>query len=203
MNPLVQDWNFSCSRTAVGNWIWTPSSTLVNEFRIGYDSVKPGLYGRRPKYHSRWLGRSVHRYRLWRQRLSTQLGRNGWGRVAVYSNFGFHGRRRRWPGQPQWDPPRFYRPQPVLRFSGQYLVFAGQARLQIRRGNHAHRGRSSTQQTSGAFSIHFSGGQTAGLPGSHPARRLLLRNPLELGICHCRQREPHDEMDALRRVRPG
>jgi hypothetical protein len=31
------------SRTAVGNWIWTPSSTLVNEFRIGYDSVTQGF----------------------------------------------------------------------------------------------------------------------------------------------------------------
>jgi hypothetical protein len=31
------------SRTAVGNWIWTPSSTLVNDFRIGYDSVTQGF----------------------------------------------------------------------------------------------------------------------------------------------------------------
>jgi hypothetical protein len=31
------------SRTFVGNWIWTPSSTLVNEFRIGYDSVTQGF----------------------------------------------------------------------------------------------------------------------------------------------------------------
>jgi Carboxypeptidase regulatory-like domain len=31
------------SWTAVGNWIWTPSSTLVNEFRFGYDSVSQGF----------------------------------------------------------------------------------------------------------------------------------------------------------------
>ena len=31
------------SWTAVGNWIWTPSSTLVNEFRFGYDSVTQGF----------------------------------------------------------------------------------------------------------------------------------------------------------------
>jgi len=31
------------SRTAVGNWIWTPSSTLVNELRFGYDSVSQGF----------------------------------------------------------------------------------------------------------------------------------------------------------------
>jgi hypothetical protein len=31
------------SRTVVGNWIWTPSSTLVNEFRFGYDSVSQGF----------------------------------------------------------------------------------------------------------------------------------------------------------------
>jgi hypothetical protein len=31
------------SRTIVGNWIWTPSSTLVNEFRYGYDSVSQGF----------------------------------------------------------------------------------------------------------------------------------------------------------------
>jgi hypothetical protein len=31
------------SRTAVGNWIWTPNSTLVNEFRFGYDSVTQGF----------------------------------------------------------------------------------------------------------------------------------------------------------------
>jgi hypothetical protein len=31
------------SRTAVGNWIWNPSSTLVNEVRFGYDSVSQGF----------------------------------------------------------------------------------------------------------------------------------------------------------------
>jgi Carboxypeptidase regulatory-like domain len=31
------------SRTAVGDWIWTPSSTVVNDFRFGYDSVTQGF----------------------------------------------------------------------------------------------------------------------------------------------------------------
>ena len=31
------------SRTVVGDWIWTPTSTLVNDVRFGYDSVSQGF----------------------------------------------------------------------------------------------------------------------------------------------------------------
>ena len=44
----------------------------------------PGIYHRRPGHHPRRLGRSVHRYRLWRQGLSPQYGRNERGWVAEY-----------------------------------------------------------------------------------------------------------------------
>jgi hypothetical protein len=43
VNNLFNTGIYVISRTAVGNWIWTPSSTLVNEFRIGYDSVSQGF----------------------------------------------------------------------------------------------------------------------------------------------------------------
>ena len=43
MNHLFDTGISVRSWTAVGNWIWTPSSTLVNEFRFGYDSVSQGF----------------------------------------------------------------------------------------------------------------------------------------------------------------
>src|SRR5216683_1736634 len=42
VNPLFGSGFYIRSLSTVGNWIWTPSSTVVNEFRFGYDRLTNG-----------------------------------------------------------------------------------------------------------------------------------------------------------------
>jgi hypothetical protein len=43
VNPLFGSGIFIRSLSTVENWIWTPSSTVVNEFRFGYDRLTQGF----------------------------------------------------------------------------------------------------------------------------------------------------------------
>jgi len=43
VNPLFASGIFIRSLSTVENWIWTPSSTVVNEFRFGYDRLTQGF----------------------------------------------------------------------------------------------------------------------------------------------------------------
>ncbi len=43
VNPLFGSGIFIRSWSNVENWIWTPSSTVVNEFRFGYDRLTQGF----------------------------------------------------------------------------------------------------------------------------------------------------------------
>jgi hypothetical protein len=43
VNPLFASGIFIRSWSTVENWIWTPSSTVVNEFRFGYDRLTQGF----------------------------------------------------------------------------------------------------------------------------------------------------------------
>ena len=110
--------------TTSGNWIWTASSSLVNDFRVGYNRFGFFFLPQRPRRPRRWQG------------LPHQYGHNEYGWVSQCRYFRF------WPnstGQPARPPPGSI-PKPVLQFSGQYLVFARQARLQVRLRVRAHRG---------------------------------------------------------------
>ena len=52
--------------------------------------------------------------------------------------------------------------------------------------------------------INFNGGLTPGRPRRDPLHwKTTSPETPNFRICHRRQREPHDELDALRRVRPG
>ncbi len=43
VNPLFASGIFIRSWSTVENWIWTPSSTVVNEVRFGYDRLTQGF----------------------------------------------------------------------------------------------------------------------------------------------------------------
>ena len=166
--------------TAVGNWIWTPSSTVVNEFRFGYDRDTQDLYPWRPKRHRRWQGLPP----------STRVA-GGFPNLSTLrgSLQRWQLRQLAWPSPGQW-------PQPVLRFSGQCLVFAGQARLQVRRRVHAHRGR--FQRPRHAGPLRFQRRQTLPLRGSTPLEDFFAGTSLGGSFAPNQlvgNAIPHDDMD--------
>ena len=121
MNKAFTATNRMRTWTAVLNWIWTPSSRLVNEARFGYDRVSFFFYPDDSNVLADGKG------------YPTNAGVSSPGRVAEYQPFGV---LKCWA--PDIAVP-FTSPRPVFRFSGQCLVFAGQAHLPVRRRVRAHR----------------------------------------------------------------
>ena len=117
--------------TVGADWVWTPNSRIVNDARFGWDRVSFALSNDDSKFTSDGSGGLC---------TPTGCGGNGFPlNTGITSVTGFPtvtiakflslGRLAR--------PSRRVH-QPVLRFSGQHLVFGGQTLLQVRRRVHAH-----------------------------------------------------------------
>ena len=116
-NPVFDLHNLVRATDIVVNWIWTPSSRVVNEARVGYNRFNS---------HQNIGDGNI----LADGSVDSPVGCKGYaintgvtaiGGLPNINIAGFGG------GMVPGRPTQFYRTQPVLRFSGQYLVFGGQA----------------------------------------------------------------------------
>ena len=125
VNPLWGSGIFIRSWSNVENWIWTPSSTVVNEFRFGYDRLTQGFSIGDQSIIPDGSGGPCTVSGCGGKGYPLNTGVTIGGGLPNITIAGFGGGL----GQPQWHASWCYRPDPVFRLSGQSLVFARQALL--------------------------------------------------------------------------
>jgi hypothetical protein len=165
------------SRTAVGNWIWTPSSTLVNEFRFGYDSVSQGFTVGDQNIIPDGTGGLCNASGCGGGHYPLNSGVKIGGGLPFIQISGFTGGGGAGLGNPNGTRPGFTGPSPYSDY---------QDSLSYLRGKHAFKfGGEVTQieadQVTSDFRgvlVLFSGGQTPGITaGSTPLEDFFSGNP--------------------------
>ncbi len=158
VNQTFEDSAFIRNWTVVGNWVWTPSSTVVNELRLGYTRNGQKLLPDDGNVLADGKGYALN------------TGVTSYGGFPTVTLSGFLARLGSWNGRPSQNGPNpFYdlidsvsylRGKHTFKFGGEY------AHIEADGFVHDTRGR-----------IDFQGGKTSAIPKSTPLEDFFAGNP--------------------------
>jgi hypothetical protein len=164
------------SRTAVGNWIWDPSSTLVNEFRFGYDSVSQGFTIGDQKIIPDGTGGLCTASGCGSGHYPLNSGVTIGGGLPFIQISGFTGGGGAGLGNPNGTRPGLTGPSPYYDFQDSISYLRGKHALKFG-GEVTHIEADQVIQDFRGVLVLFSGGQTVGIPSSTPLEDFFSGTP--------------------------
>jgi len=164
------------SRTVVGNWIWTPTSTLVNEFRIGYDSVSQGFTVGDQKIIPDGTGGLCTASGCGGGHYPLNSGVTVGGGLPFIQISGFTGGGGAGLGNPNGTRPGLTGPSPYYDFQDSISYLRGKHALKFG-GEVTHIEADQVIQDFRGALVLFSGGQTFGIPNSTPLEDFFSGTP--------------------------
>ncbi len=164
------------SRTVVGDWIWNPSSTVVNDFRFGYDSVSQGFTIGDQKIIPDGTGGLCTASGCGSGHYPLNSGVTVGGGLPFIQISGFTGGGGAGLGNPNGTRPGLTGPSPYEDFQDSLSYLRGKHAFKFG-GEITHIEADQVTQDFRGVLVLFSGGQTPGVSGSTPLEDFFSGNP--------------------------
>src|SRR5258708_96134 len=160
--------------SSVESWIWTPSSTVVNEFRFGHNRVSQGFTIGDSGYIADGSGGPCTTTGCGGKSYPLNSGLKGGLPTIQIAGFTGGGSLL---GNPNGSRPGLTGPSPYSDFQDSVSYLRGKHALKFG-GEFAHLQADQVTQNFRGVQILFKGGQTSQIPGSTPLEDFFAGNPL-------------------------